>query len=199
MNLPNKKYKIIYADPPWEYGSYSNKVGKKAKDGNYSKYKITPYNAMSLEDIKKLPVNDLAEDNSVLLLWCTFPCLEMGLEVIKTWGFNYKTVGFVWVKRYKHSDGYFVGLGNYTRANAEICLLATKGKGLTRKSKMVRQICDLPVSDHSKKPHIIRDRIIKLFGNVSRIELFARMNIPGWDCWGNDEKLKLEPLEVYNE
>ncbi len=192
-----KKYKIIYADPPWEYGNYSNDVLPKARDEKYSKFKITPYASMDIEVIKKMPIEKIAEENSVLFLWVTFPCLSWGLDVIKAWGFEYKTVAFTWVKRKKNSPGYFVGLGNYTRANAEICMLATKGKSLERKSKNVPQICDMPVSDHSKKPNVIRDRIIRLFGDLTRIELFARTQVHGWDTWGNDERLKLKPLENY--
>jgi len=152
---------------------------------------------MDIEKIKSLPVKQIADENSVLFLWVTMPCLQWGMDVIKAWGFEYKTVAFVWVKRKKISDGYFVGLGNYTRANAEIVMLATRGHALERKSKKVLQICDMPVTDHSKKPNVIRNRIIQLFGDLPRIELFARTQVHGWDVWGNDEKLLIKPLEHY--
>jgi len=192
-----KLYKIIYADPPWNYGNYANDVEPKARDGKYSKFKITPYASMDIEKIKSLPIEKMCEKNAVLFLWVTMPCLQWGLDVIKAWGFEYKTTAFVWVKRKKKSDGYFVGLGNYTRANAEICMLATRGQALKRISKKVLQICDMPVTDHSKKPHVIRDRIIQLFGDLPRVELFARTQVHGWDVWGNDEKLMIKPLEHY--
>ena len=192
--FPNKKYKIIYADPPWEYGNFSN-TGRRVKD---SKFKITPYRGMNLEDIKKIPISQISDDNAVLFLWATFPCLPEAFQVIDAWGFDYKTNAFTWVKKNK-GGGYFVGLGHYTRANAEICLLATKGKGLKVINKTVRQVCDSPLTEHSKKPDVIRQRIIKLFGDLPRIELFARTKIHGWDVWGNDEKLQLEPLESYEE
>ncbi|MGI9229925.1 MAG: MT-A70 family methyltransferase [Gammaproteobacteria bacterium] len=193
--LPNKKYKIIYADPPWLYGFYGNK-GRKVSD---PKYKVAPYEGMNIEDIKQLPVKELAEKNSVLLMWITFPCLDWAKDVIEAWGFKYKTVAFTWVKRNKTGGGYFTGLGNYTRANAEICLLATRGKGCKVQNRTISQIVDTPVSAHSKKPDVIRKKIIKLFGDLSRIELFARTPIHGWDVWGNDPKLQNKPLENFIE
>ncbi len=153
---------------------------------------------MNIEDIKKLPVKQIAEKDSVLLLWITFPCLEWGLAVIKAWGFTYKTVAFTWVKRNKVSGGYFTGLGNYTKANAEICLLATKGKGCKVLNKTISHIIATPIGAHSKKPNIVRTKIVKLFGDLNRIELFARTKIHGWDTWGNDPKLQLQPLELFS-
>lgn len=197
------KYKILYGDPPWLYGNFSNagpsiayiSEGKTLR--HESKYGITPYDGMPIEEIKKLPIENMAEDDSVLFLWVTYPCLQWGMDVIKAWGFEYKTVAFTWVKKNRNGVGWYLGLGNYTRANAEICMLATKGKGLKVQNKTVRQICDLPLTKHSQKPNEIRNRIIKLFGDLPRIELFARTKIHGWDTWGNDHKLELEPLENY--
>ena len=140
---------------------------------------------MSLPDICALPVADLADRDCALFMWATFPNLPQALDVIKAWGFTYKTVAFVWCKRNRKSGGFFTGLGHYTRANAEICLLATKGS-LKRVSKSVRQIIDTPIEQHSKKPDEARSRIIELFGDVPRIELFARERTAGWDCFGNE-------------
>jgi N6-adenosine-specific RNA methylase IME4 len=140
---------------------------------------------MKKEDIQQLPIKGLCADDCVLFLWVTFPCLEEGLELIKVWGFKYKTCGFTWCKRNKKSDSYFVGLGYWTRANAEICLIATKGKP-KRVSKSVPQICDARIMEHSKKPTEIRGRIVDLCGDLPRIELFARQYAEGWDCWGNE-------------
>ena len=198
LEFPDKKYNIIYADPPWAYGNFSNKGNLSKKMRNrISKYGITPYNTMPLNDLKKLGIFNLAEKDAVLLLWVTFPCLNEGLELVKAWGFTYKTVAFTWVKKNKGGNGWFFGLGNYTRANAEICLLATKGKGCEVLRKDIPQICDLPITKHSKKPDEIRKRIIKLFGDLPRIELFARTKIHGWDVWGNDQKLQNQPLENF--
>ena len=197
--FPTKKYDILYADPPWQYGFF-HKHNKITKTGSKSKMTGSAqeiYDTMSIDDIKNLPVDTISEKNSVLFLWVTMPCLPWGLEVIQSWGFDYKTCGFTWVKKNKSSIGYYFGLGNYTRANAELCLLATKGKPLPRVSKKVHSIIDKPLTAHSKKPDITRKRIVELFGDLPRIELFGRTRIHGWDVWGNDEKLQLEPLESY--
>ena len=126
-------------------------------------------------------------------MWATYPCLNEALETIKAWGFKYKTVGFTWVKvkRNKKSDTWFWGLGHWTRANAEICIIATKGKP-KRISKSVHSIIDAPVEEHSKKPDITRDRIVQLMGDLPRIELFAREETPGWDVWGNEVNINLK-------
>ncbi len=140
---------------------------------------------MSADDICSLPVADIAEDNCVLFLWVTFPNLQESLRVIKAWGFEYRTVAFVWVKRNKKAVNWFMGLGYWTRANAEICLLAVKGKP-KRVSKSVRQIIDSPIEHHSKKPDETRERIVDLMGDLPRIELFARQKTDGWEVWGNE-------------
>ena len=106
--------------------------------------------------------------------------------MITEWGFTYKTCAFSWIKLNKKSNTPFTGMGYYTRANNEICLLATKGKILPRKSKAVKQIVMTRIEEHSKKPAIVRDRITDLFGYLPRIELFARQYADGWDCWGNE-------------
>ena len=152
---------------------------------------------MAIEQIKDLPVERIAEKDSVLCLWVTMPCLNWGLEVIEAWGFQYKTVLFTWVKKNKNIPGYWKGLGYYTRANAEIVMLGVRGKGIKVKNKGVGQIIDSPISRHSRKPDIVRQRIIKLFGDLPRIELFARTKVHNWDTWGNDQKLNLQPLENY--
>ena len=174
----DKKYNIIYADPPWTFKTYSAKGKEKKSAENH-------YQCMTKQDIQKLPIKNITADDCVLLLWVTFPCLEEGLELIRKWGFTYKTCGFTWVKRNKKSDSYFWGLGYWTRANVELCLLATKGKP-KRVSKSVHQVCDARIMEHSRKPTEIRDRIVQLCGDVPRIELFARQHADGWDCWGNE-------------
>ena len=140
---------------------------------------------MKLSDICALPVAEIAHKDAALFLWVTFPNLQEGLKVIKAWGFRYCTVAFTWVKRNKVSPSWFMGLGHWTRANAEVCLLATRGKP-KRISKSVRQIVDTPIERHSKKPDEVRDRIVTLMGDVPRIELFARDYTDGWDVWGNE-------------
>ena len=105
--------------------------------------------------------------------------------MIDAWGFTYKTVAFCWVKQNRQSSSLFWGMGHWTRANAELCLLATKGSP-KRQSAGVHQIVMTPIEGHSKKPDIVRDKIISLAGDVPRIELFARQTTPGWDVWGNE-------------
>ena len=140
---------------------------------------------MSEEDISNLPVSTIAKDNCILFLWVTYPCLIQGLKTITDWGFTYKTCGFSWMKKNKKSDSLFWGLGYWTRANNEICLLATKGKP-KRVSSSVHQIIYEPIESHSKKPNCVRDKIVELCGDLSRIELFARQKTEGWYVWGND-------------
>ena len=139
---------------------------------------------MSIEEIKALPVGDLAAKDCALFLWITFPCLFEALEVLESWGFSYKTVAFVWIKQNRKNDNLFTGMGYWTRANAEICILATKGHP-KRVSASVHQVIISHIEEHSKKPQEARDRIVKLMGNVPKIELFARNTTPGWDVWGN--------------
>ena len=136
--FPEKKYSVIYADPPWNYAA-----GGKTR--NVERH----YRTMKPEDIYSLPVQDIAEDDCLLFLWATFPNLDVALETIRRWGFQYKTAAFVWVKRNRKSPSWFWGLGNWTRANAEICLLATKGKP-KRASASVHSIIDAPISRHSE-------------------------------------------------
>lgn len=171
-----EKYKIIYADPAWSYKD-------KALAGNRGA--CCKYDVMSIEDIKNLPVKDLADDDCVLFMWVTMPKLNEVFDVIKAWGFEYKTCAFTWVKRNKKSPSWFFGMGRWTRANAELCLLATKGKP-RRISGGVSSIIDTPIEGHSKKPNITRDKIVELLGDVPRVELFARQKCSGWDAWGNE-------------
>ena len=173
-----KKYDVILADPPWAYHVWSNKGHGRSAESHY--------HTMQKQEIENLPIAKIAKDNSVLFLWVTYPCLEQGLELIKKWGFKYKTVAFTWIKENKKNSSDFIGLGYYTRANAEICLLATRGKPLKRQSKCVRQVIRAKIREHSQKPIEAYERIEQLFGRGQRIELFARNAYPGWDCWGDE-------------
>lgn len=183
MIFPDKKYQIIYADPPWQYKNYNyatTLTGIKAKRGV-----VKEYPTMSIEAIKSLPVHEIVDDNCVLFIWVTFPLIQEGFDTIKAWGFNYKTLGFNWIKRNKNAPSWFWGMGNWTRSNSEICLMATNGKP-KRASAKVHSVIDTPIERHSKKPDITRDKIVELCGDLPRIELFARQKFDGWDCWGNE-------------
>ena len=171
-----KKYNIIYADPPWRYR-------QKSLSGAAEKH----YETLDTTDICSLNVEEFAEKDSVLFIWVTFPQLKEALKVIKAWGFKYKTVAFVWIKQNKSGNGWFFGLGFWTRGNAEICLLATKGKP-KRLSKRVHQLIISPLMEHSRKPNEAREKIVELVGELPRLELFAREKTDGWDVWGNEVK-----------
>lgn len=169
-----KKYNIIYADPPWQY--QRSKVQGSAEQH---------YPCMSIKQLCSLSVNEIADKDCVLFLWATFPKLPEALRLIDAWGFNYQSIGFLWLKQNKKNPTWFYGLGFWTRGNAEICLLATKGRP-HRKSNKIHQFVIAPLRVHSQKPDIVRDKIIELMGDLPRIELFARQKVDGWDAWGNE-------------
>ena len=188
----NKLYQIIYADPPWQYGDKLQHHGGSAD---------SHYDTMDIEQICDLringkPIKDITDENCFLFLWGTWAFLPEALRVIDAWGFKYKTSGFVWIKTYQSGKDVF-GMGNYTRGNTEYVLLGVKGKP-QRKSKFVSQIIKTTIKEHSKKPDIIRSKIVQLCGDLPRLEIFARTKIHGWDTFGNDEKLELQPLEKWN-
>ena len=152
------------------------------------------YPVMKLEDIKRLPIHSLTEEDCYLFLWTTSPFMEKSFEVIKAWGFKYATIGFVWIKmKNDMSEVRGDGLGKYTISNAEYCLIARKGK-YWREAKNVKQVIMTPKYEHSKKPDEVRDRIVQLLGDLPRIELFAREQIDGWDVWGNEVMSDIEIL-----
>lgn len=155
---------------------------------------------MSIDELCALPVETLAEKDCLLFLWATFPQLPEALRLIRAWDFTFKTVAFVWLKLNKKSPTWFYGLGYWTRGNAEICLLAKRGKP-KRRSAGVHQFIISPVEEHSKKPDVTRDKIIELAGDLPRVELFARQKAPGWDVLGNevDSDLSLTPQENVSE
>src|SRR5215469_4770610 len=176
----SKHYKVIYADPPWTFSTYSHK-GKGRSPEAY-------YDCMTLADIKALPVAEWAADDCVLLLWATDPLLEKAFDVIRAWGFTYKTVGFYWVKLIKSSPAlmydersFFTGLGFWTRANPEPCLLATRGHPHRRRADVSKLIVS-PRREHSRKPDEVYDRIEALCEGPY-LEMFARFARSGWDAW----------------
>ena len=131
-----------------------------------------------------MPVADLAAKDSALFLWATFPQLPEALRLIQAWGFTYKSVAFVWLKQNRKSPGWFYGLGFWTRGNAEVCLLATRGHP-KRQTANVHQFIISPVREHSRKEEA-SEKIVALMGDLPRVELFARQSPPGWDVWGNE-------------
>jgi len=171
-----KKYQIIYADPPWRYNN--PKRNDPAMGG------IT-YPVLSDEDICNLPIVSIVDENCSLFLWATMPKLTEALVVIKAWGFVYTTCAFTWVKLNPLGEGIYSGMGHWTNGNAELCLFAKRGHP-KRLCKSVKQIQMWPRGRHSVKPPQIRNEIIRLVGDLPRIELFARQKTEGWDVWGNE-------------
>lgn len=182
-----KKYQIIYADPPWRY-----------RDKNCNGACAAHYKTMSLKDISSLSIDAISDNDCVLFLWATYPLYPEALEVIKHWGFKYKSIAFQWVKLNKKNLKPFYGLGRWTRGNTEPCLIAAKGKP-KRISKSVFQLVFSPIRGHSQKPDIVKSKIIELLGDLPRIELFAREKTEGWDVWGNEVESDIELRSNPNE
>jgi N6-adenosine-specific RNA methylase IME4 len=139
---------------------------------------------LSIEEIKQLRIDLISDENCMLFLWATFPNLQEALSVIKSWGFLYKTLGFSWIKTNKNSGTPFFGIGYYTKSNCEVCLIGVKGKPI-KVSNSVSSVILSPREEHSKKPDIVREKIVELCGDINRIELFSRKEVPGWDSFGD--------------
>jgi len=176
--MEEKRYGIIYIDPPWAYRDKRNKHPRVCGGA------LSHYQTMDMESLMKLPVASLADTNCMLFMWATFPYFQEALDLIKAWGFCYKTLGFSWIKTNKINGKPFFGIGFYTKSNCEPCLIGVKGKPI-KVSDSVSSVIISPREEHSKKPDIVRDKIVELCGDIPRIELFARQRTPGWSCWGD--------------
>ncbi len=175
------KYQVILADPPWRslWGSTGQRGGHFAPE--------THYETMATEDICNLPVKGLADKNCALALWATGPCFPDALAVLAAWGFAWKTILHVWVKTNPLSGTIVTGPGSYTRSSCEYLLLGMRGHVRRVSSKVViPQTRLLPRKRHSEKPAEFRESLVTLFGNVPRIELFARQAAHGWHLFGNE-------------
>lgn len=170
-----KRFAAILVDPPWKFHTYSGKGKQRSADRHYD--------TMSIDDIKALPVEALAADDCALFLWAVCPEIPGALEVITAWGFTYKTFGFVWTKTNPSGQGLHTGMGYWTRANVEPCLLATRGNP-QRLAMDVHQVIT-PVGEHSAKPEEVHTRIERLLAGPY-LELFARAERLGWTTWGNE-------------
>ncbi len=168
-------YGSILADPPWTFRNWGRDVGRRSAASHYP--------VMSLEDIKALDVARLAAPDAALYMWATMPLLDAALDVGAAWGFAYKTCAFTWVKTTKRGAWHF-GMGYWTRANAELCLLFTRGKP-SRNDRGVPQLMVEQIGRHSAKPDETYRRIMRLTDGPY-LELFARNHPPGWDVWGHD-------------
>lgn len=178
-DISHAHYRVVYADPPWTFITRSSKGKGRSPEKHYR--------CMSIDEIKALPVRRITTKDAVLLLWTTDPHLEVALAVAKAWGFKYKTVGFTWTKENKVSPGWFTGMGYWTRANPEMCLLCTSGAP-KRTHKDVRQLIVAKRREHSRKPDEMYKRIERLVAGPY-LELFGRSEAVGWDVWTNEPVL----------
>jgi N6-adenosine-specific RNA methylase IME4 len=191
VGLPRNHYGAILADPPWRFRTWDNREAIKRIGNGTNVSAATHYDTMDVAAIRALPLRELAATDCSLFLWVTWPNLLDGLSVLDAWGFTYKTCAFAWTKAHAGQLEMFeetisdqMGLGYWTRANTETCLLATRGKP-KRLNADVRQAIIEPRRQHSRKPDCVHGRIERLVAGPY-LELFARQQRSGWDCWGNE-------------
>lgn len=169
------KYAILYVDPPWDYAGRDQ---HNTKEGNKSVRHH--YNTMTLQQLKQLNIPSITDDNALLFLWSSSPHLPQAIELMEHWGFEYKTIAFVW-------DKQRVNVGYYTMSQCEICLVGKKGSiPKPRGAKNIRQFFSEQRGKHSAKPTEFRQRITQMFPTQAKVELFAREKVDGWDVWGNE-------------
>ena len=174
---PSPPYAIIYADPPCNYKGQKQHAGKGSADTGGA---ASHYRTMSLPELKQLPVVSLADKDCLLFLWTTNPHLDQAIELMKAWGFNWATVGFVW-------DKVRVNPGFYTMSQCELCLIGKRGKiPQPRGARNIRQLVQSKRRAHSQKPDEVRRLIELMFPTQRKVELFARTRAPGWDAWGDE-------------
>lgn len=198
-DLPQKKYDIIYADPPWDYGGklQFDKSSKSVENINYEKKIFISsanfkYPTVKTKDLMKIPIHEIAKEDCLLFLWVTNPHLEQGLQLAKAWGFEYRTVAFVWDKQ-NHNPG------QYTLSYCELCLVFKKGRiPRPRGSRNEKQLISIKRGEHSEKPVQVIESIERMFPSQDRIELFARNKPKGWDVWGLDVREEYE-VQLLNQ
>lgn len=179
-------YGAILVDPPWQFRVWNRDTGQgRSAEAHYP--------TLSLADLIALPVRELAVADCALFMWATWPTLPEALALGAAWGFEYKTCAFLWAKQTRRVQAWFMGLGYWTRANTEPCLLFTRGRP-RRKARSVRQLIVAPVREHSRKPDEQYARIEALVDGPY-LELFARHWRPGWVVWGNQTPARPEPVQ----
>ncbi len=175
--LPPGPYDLVYADPPWDFVTYSAKGQGRSPSSHYR--------TMHFDSICRLPVPDIAAPDAGLAVWAYGPMLPKALELMNRWGFTFNSDLLIWVKTTSTGKLSF-GMGKTTRKGAEQLLYGTRRRGLTVHDKGIRQVLLAQRREHSRKPDEVPERLERLFGNVRRVELFARHQRPGWTCWGNE-------------
>jgi N6-adenosine-specific RNA methylase IME4 len=171
----NKKYQIIYEI---HVGTKGHNGKKDSDTGSAEKH----YPTMTLKELSDLKpmINIIADDDCLLFMWTSSPHLDQAVELLKSWGFKYATIGFIW-------DKQRVNPGFYTMSQCEICLIGKRGKiPRPRGARNIRQLVSEMRGRHSAKPYEVRKRIESMFPSQDRIELFARERVEGWDAWGNE-------------
>jgi N6-adenosine-specific RNA methylase IME4 len=189
--LPAGPFGAILVDPPWRFRTWDQREAIQRRNGGTNVSAAVHYQTMTIEDIRALPVADVAADDCALFLWISWPMLPDALDVVRAWGFAYKTIAFCWIKAHAGQIELFqddmrdqMGLGYWTRANSEVCLLATRGNP-KRLDAGVRQAIIEPRREHSRKPDCVHGRIERLVAGPY-LELFARTTRPGWAAWGDE-------------
>ena len=177
--VDTKKYGVILADPPWQFRKWSGKTNA------HNSTAEDHYPTMALEEIANLPVGELTLNNSALFLWAVWPEMPGALRVMEAWGYKYKTIAWVWAKLNRSSVGFYFGMGSYTRANSEPCLLGIKGS-MPPEARDVQALIVTPIRGHSRKPDEQYGKIERLYPSVPKLELFSRHKRTGWDVWGNE-------------
>ncbi|MCK5606649.1 adenine methyltransferase [Candidatus Pacearchaeota archaeon] len=182
-----KKFQVILADPPWP-----EKVSKKPScGGQFDLYRTNnQYDLMTADEIKNLPIQKIVNPKGcILFMWSTFRHIPLAVEVIKSWGFTYKTIGFIWVKPTIHPPKKWIsGPGYYTKSNSEPCLIATCGRVPIPGARNVHSIIEEPRRKHSQKPEEAIKRIERMYSKLNKVELFCRYLRKGWSSWGNEIK-----------
>lgn len=201
--LPSKKYQIIYMDPPWDYGGklqYDKSTIKSENIGFKKNIFLSSasfkYPTLKMKELMKLDIPSICDDKSCLLfMWTTGPQFANSIKLGESWGFEYKTVAFVWNKMIHNP-------GRYTLSQTEFCIVFKKGKIPTpRGARNIRQLVEYPRKEHSQKPTLVIEGITKMFPNQDKIELFARENYKGWDNWGLEipnHKIDIPTSEEWN-
>lgn len=179
-----KRYRVILADPPWQYLNYSAPPGS---THNRARGAQKHYPTEMIDTLCNLPVKNLCADQCALFMWSTWPLIEDSFRLIKAWGFVYKTLAWEWIKFNENSMGIFIGMGNYTRANPEPCLLCFRDDDpIPVAAHDVTSVIMSPVHEHSRKPEDQYRRIEALYPTGPYLELFARRKRDGWDVFGNE-------------
>jgi len=199
-DLPEEKYDIIYCDPPWDYGGKMqfDKSGKKDLNSNWEKNIFISaanfkYPTVKTKDLKKIPITEIASDDCLLFMWVTSPHLKQGIELGEAWGFNFRTVAFVWDKMVHNP-------GQYTMSYVELCLVFKRGRiPKPRGARNIKQLVRVPRGKHSQKPIEVLKGIEKMFPTQKKIELFARHKPKDWDVWGLDVREEFVKEENINQ